>query len=143
MGCMPEPDWTRVSINKGYPIVYCPTHPNAYSNGYVFVHRLVYERHTGRFLKRHEVIHHKNENKLDYRVENLELTNHSEHGRHHMNNRPAAMVTLDCPGCTKPFTRERRKTHLADKSKRRTFCSRRCNGSYTVRTRKVRPKLSA
>ncbi|TXH55593.1 MAG: HNH endonuclease [Desulfurellales bacterium] len=143
MGCMPEPDWTRTSINKGYPIVYCPTHPNAYSNRYVFVHRIVYERHIGRFLKRHEIVHHKNGNKLDYRIENLELTNHTDHARHHAMQFPAVMVTLICPGCVKPFTRERRKTHLSDRSKRRTFCSRHCNGAYTARTRRSRSQKRA
>lgn len=48
-------------------------------------HRLVIENKIGRRLKTDEVVHHINENKLDNRIENLELMTREEHTSHHSN----------------------------------------------------------
>lgn len=52
--------------------------------------RYVMEQHIGRPLARDEHVHHRNGDKLDDRIENLELIGASEHARLHLPDRQAA-----------------------------------------------------
>jgi hypothetical protein len=69
-----------VKHNNGYLKIYTPHHPHADKGGYVYEHRLVMEKHLGRYLLPQERPHHINGMKTDNRIENLELF--EGNGRH-------------------------------------------------------------
>jgi endogenous inhibitor of DNA gyrase (YacG/DUF329 family) len=70
--------------SRGYVLVKSPGHPRAKKCGdYVFQHILVVEDFIGRFLQKNEIIHHINGIKDDNRLENLYITNPSEHSKMH------------------------------------------------------------
>lgn len=66
-----EPIPRRLSHN-GYVLVWAPDHPFA-SHKRVAEHRLRIEESIGRILQPHESVHHKNGDRADNRLENLEL----------------------------------------------------------------------
>lgn len=71
-------------ISKGdYLYGLCPKHPNATKNGYVLLHRLVAEWNIGRLLHSWEDVHHKDENKKNYKWSNLEIIPHHKHASLH------------------------------------------------------------
>lgn len=74
---------------SGYIMIQSPNHPNRNKDNCVQEHRLVMEKHIGRFLNPIEVIHHINKIKYDNRIENLMLfTNNIEHLKYHRNQTP-------------------------------------------------------
>lgn len=82
---------------RGYRLIYKPEHPFAKGNGYVFEHRLVMEKHIGRYLAPNEIIHHLNSIKDDNRIENLIITNNVEHSHKYDAKRPSKSCSiLDC-----------------------------------------------
>jgi hypothetical protein len=78
-------NWKGGRINhQGYIRVRCEGHPKASSHGhYVLEHTLVMEKHLGRYLEDHEIVHHINGIRNDNRVENLVVLTRSEHTKHH------------------------------------------------------------
>jgi hypothetical protein len=63
-----------VRVDKyGYREILCPDHPFAKRNGCVAEHRLVIEKYLNRYLKPTEVVHHRDGNRQNNAIANLEL----------------------------------------------------------------------
>lgn len=75
-----NPAWKggRRPASNGYVWVYSPDHPYRTKDNRVLEHRLVMEARLGRYLKPHEVVHHRNSVRNDNRDENLELMTSGE-----------------------------------------------------------------
>lgn len=132
-------------VSKGdYNYVIVKDHPYATKHGYVLEHRVVMENHLCRLLNSDEVVHHKNENKKDNRVTNLQVMSKEEHARLHGKSKGRTYVDFVCPMCDSIFTR--RKSDSLDKYKgvaKLFFCSKSCGSKYQFcKTREVDVTIS-
>ena len=75
------------------------------------VHRIVMEKHLHRKLKSWEVIHHKDGNKLNNEISNLEIVVQNLHGK---TTRSQALKEVRCPYCLKHFKTEGCNTELKE-----------------------------
>lgn len=103
------------------------------SDGYVAInidgkyeleHRVVMSKFLGRDLQPNEQIHHRNENKSDNRIENLEIVSCGEHIKkyHGRKQDKTTWYEAKCLNCGKIFKRRKIETKLHE----HTFCSRQC-----------------
>ena len=69
---------------KTYTFVLSKKHPFCNKKGYMSEHRLVMEKHLGRYLTPQEVVHHFDFNKQNSQIDNLHLfKNNPEHSKYH------------------------------------------------------------
>ncbi len=120
-------------VSKGhYNYAVVKGHPFATRHGYVLEHRIVVENNLGRILEKSEVVHHKNGNKKDNRISNLEVMTKEAHARLHQLGVGRKWVTLRCPNCGVIFDKPQNVTFLA-KGGRYTCCSNACKGRISRR----------
>jgi len=120
----------RRKTSDGYYEIYVPDHPmSKQRSGWLLEHRYIMSKHLGRTLSSNEIIHHKDENKLNNKLSNLELTNPKTHGKKHF----GTNSHKECLHCRKTF-------HIKPSELKRgkgKFCSTKCVG--LAKTSKIKP----
>jgi hypothetical protein len=86
-----HPAWKggRTVDRDGYIRLYLPDHPWPRKGGYVLAHVAAMELHIGRRILPREVVHHRDHDRQNNALDNLELMDCAEHMRqHHANDGP-------------------------------------------------------
>jgi len=97
---------------------------NVYSWGNrVLEHHLVWWQKTGEVVPDGHVLHHKNENGMDNRIENLELLKRGAHSSHHVKKHKDTVV-VTCAWCDSKISRSGRDVSAKrGAGQERFFCS--------------------
>ena len=119
----------RTLASNGYMLIRVGVgHPLADVRGYAYEHRLVAMEMLGRPLDRSEHVHHRNGNRTDNRVENLEVVSIQEHARLHGQPRVLSRWReIVCSACGK--TALRRIIDL-EHTKHYAFCNLTCQRQW-------------
>jgi hypothetical protein len=114
-----HPQWKggRTFRKDGYILVRNPKNPLKS----ILEHRLIMSEYIGRELEINENVHHKNENKSDNRIENLELLSHGQHTTLHHKKEPKEklMRLVKCLYCNIEFYKRINQIN----NTKRNFCS--------------------
>ena len=84
---------------KGYRLIKSHNHPNKNQRGYMYEHRLVMEKHLGRYLRDDEEINHLNKDIKDNRIENLEILTKSTHATKHLKGNKRGVKDMSDRAC--------------------------------------------
>jgi hypothetical protein len=116
-------------ISRCYVCIYLPKHPMSNKAGYALEHRIIMSKNINRFLSKDEIVHHKDGNKMNNNINNLEITNRKNHLDIHriglLSPRGISIwkernTTHICSGCKKEFFPKRKQRC------ERIFCSKIC-----------------
>lgn len=127
----------KIDKTLGYVYFVDSKHPLAHSsNGKVYYHRHVASVKENRWIEKYEVVHHKDENRVNNSPDNLEVMSLSKHAAIHMaikikNNgwEFSCLRKYTCEYCKKDFELNSR-----DKKGEKVFCSMEC---FRLNSRKV------
>ena len=122
----------------GYLLVYAPDHPNAH-RGRVLEHRLVMEKAIGRYLLPDEVVHHKDRNKHNNKIDNLELRTNSDHAKEHAVDNlhcQSHKIEIHCLECGASRWVPPSKVHAPNPKNIRKYCSRSCRAIAVARRKR-------
>lgn len=113
-----------VGMSDGYTRLYLS------NKRVVSEHRWIMEQYLGRKLKPSELIHHKDGDRSNNEISNLELTTRKEHMKtHEVYKEGRTQIQLTCAWCGKDFEREKRQVTAKVKAGQTNFfCSRVCMG---------------
>ena len=104
--------------------------------------RYLMEQHLGRKLTNEEEVHHKDHNKMNDVIENLEVKNKTAHRREH-NIKPIIIEHCYICGSNIIVDSKKRANHYRSKNKNpdKWFCSKHCSGIFGQKEQQKR-KLS-
>ena len=119
--------------NKGRFRVYRPDYPKPFAEGYALRAHVVWWLNTGAIPDNKKELHHKNENKLDDRFENLVPLSKSMHRQQHSH----AIRQMVCSKCGKSFSIKQGRINGG----RGKYCSNACY-QKTPRTESHRAAIS-
>lgn len=122
-----------------YVLIRKPDHPNARKNGQIKLARFIMSEHLGRPLLDSEIVHHVNGIKKDDRIENLVISNQSDHAVYHSKAATACnrkhRNPKKCPNCGKEFIHKW--NQVRDKC-----CSKECRAEYYKGIRGCNTKIT-
>ncbi len=133
----------RVISGDGYWMITPPLNYKGKTyigNRYVYEHRLVMEQKIGRLLEKGEVVDHIHGNKLDNRIEELQILTPVFHGKKHA--KYVLPEEITCPWCgTKKLIAKRNIRFKKKKNKMGLlFCNRSCATKYQFHIYKKFPR---
>ena len=132
MNIYKQKDGRKFIVYKGEDNKY---HSKAYA-------RYLMEQHLGRKLTNEEEVHHKDHNKMNDVIENLEVKNKTAHRREH-NIKPTIIEHCYICGSNIIVDSRKRANHYRSKNKNpdKWFCSKHCSGIFGQKEQQNR-KLS-
>jgi len=102
-----------------------------YRGRYCYEHHLVWEKETGCPVPDGCIIHHKDGNKYNNTISNLQLMDAKAHISLHGQQKTKKIAIIKCPSCGKIFEKDARLLNF----RTLVFCSRQCIGKYGYNTK--------